>query len=161
MSELIGNLKTPSLIQFAGFSFDLHLLLLLLLLSLSLSLQLRHNHISLLVAHTSNSHKHCQQSHIYLCDYEKIRYEQLWKNPETTTTTTATTRNERMRRWVSEWARAWIWATSHKTIYQRKLELLLSVQETILFIIRYPFPQLSISLWYDNKFDGRRTRELF
>lgn len=58
------------------------------------------------------------------------------------------------------------WATSHKTIYQRKLELLLSVQKTILFItIHLP---LSLSrtfalnyVVYDNKFDGRRTRELF
>lgn len=60
------------------------------------------------------------------------------------------------------------WATSHKTIYQRKLELLLSVQKTILFITihvstfsRPPSPLPHPLCVYDNKLDGRRTRELF
>lgn len=102
------------------------------------------------------------RTHIIFYDCEqKIRHGRLWdREPKKP-------RQQVMRECgESEMKAKKNWATSHKTIYQRKLELLLSVQKTIFFItIHLP---LSLSrtfalnyVVYDNKFDGRRTRELF
>lgn len=68
-----------------------------------------HNHISLLAAHTSNSHKHCQQSHTH------IYFMAMNKKSDMDNYETESEKNEDNKKWenaASEWR-----ATSHKTIY--------------------------------------------